>query len=635
MPQMNILNLVAFTQVPVTLNSKAVRGKIQYPKYMKTCLLKKECRKGFFQIIQTKFAIVAAAAFIASNTVVSLQADGAQGNVIYLDQGWSQADRDTYYQISQGSAVMSYDIFLNLEVADSQDLFRSDANSERFGLTPQAANPQTNPDGLPVGLSKTVINGGKWQGTFVGMNCAACHDTQLTYQGKKIRIDGGVGNNFDMEAFVYAVDDAMQATLNDTVKFDRLAARIGASSSEDKSELRRRFENQARVVHVYRTQILVTPFPWGPARMDAIALIVNRLTCSEPHIPQNWSTPLAPTKPPFLWNAPQGSWTQWRGVQQDPIGRNLTETMGVFMPLDLTSKTPEEGLFDSNAALTNLVKIEDLLSRLAPPQWPEDVFGKIDRQKAAEGKKLFAKNCAICHNSYPYTWTEPNKYGKSFVRVGLVPQKYVGTDPNQFEDLRPYALAAQLSPYLPPPFKDKELIPTGVLYNILQKAILDKALSKLTITDEQSVRMNGYREFPLPEPKQGLYKAAPREGVWATPPFLHNGAVPNLYEMLIPASQRTKKFYLGREFDPVKVGLDMTGKSGTYLMDTTLRGNSNAGHSFEDGPRGDGIIGPLLTEEQRWAIVEYLKSIPEAAGQVTPFGGPPDAKTEASKWNSY
>ena len=66
--------------------------------------------------------------------------------------------------------------------------------------------------------------------------------------------------------------------------------------------------------------------------MDAIGLIVNRLTSVQPEIPENWSTPLAPTKPPFLWNAPQGSWTQWRGVQQDPIDRNLTETMGVFMP---------------------------------------------------------------------------------------------------------------------------------------------------------------------------------------------------------------------------------------------------------------------------------------------------------------
>ena len=81
------------------------------------------------------------------------------------------------------------------------------------------------------------------------------------------------------------------------------------------------------------------------------------------------------------------------------------------------------------------------------------------------------------------------------------------------------------------------------------------------------------------------WKAAPRDGVWATPPFLHNGSVPNLYEMLIPASQRTKKFYVGRDFDPVKVGVDTSGNSGTFLLDTSLVGNSNAGHSFENGPR--------------------------------------------------
>jgi len=54
-------------------------------------------------------------------------------------------------------------------------------------------------------------------------------------------------------------------------------------------------------------------------------------------------------------------------------------------------------------------------------------------------------HCAGCHNAWPYTWTEPNKYGKRFIQVGLVPERHVGTDPNQFEDLRPYALTRQLA----------------------------------------------------------------------------------------------------------------------------------------------------------------------------------------------
>lgn len=79
-------------------------------------------------------------------------------------------------------------------------------------------------------------------------------------------------------------------------------------------------------------------------------------------------------------------------------------------------------------------------------------------------------------------------------------------------------------------------------------------------------------------------------------------SVPNLYEMLLPAAQRTTKFYLGRDFDPVKVGVDTSGKSGTYMVDTTLIGSSNKGHSFENAPLGNGVIGPLLTDEQRWEL---------------------------------
>jgi hypothetical protein len=549
-------------------------------------------------------------------------AQSSGDSVIYLDQAWSQADREMWYQISQGAEIISYDIFLNLEVAGNQELFRSDANSERYGLITQAANPRTNPDALPVGLTKTVVTEGRWKGETVGVNCAVCHTAQLTYQGKRIRIEGGVGNTFDFIAYSYALDDALQATLTDTAKFDRLAARLGASSPVAKSELRTRFTSDAERVHQYRTRVLIAPIPWGPGRIDAIGAIVNRVVSSTPGILENWSTPLAPTKPPFVWNSPQGSWTQWRGVQQDPISRNLTETMGVFMPMDLTSKTPQDGLFDSNAQILNLQKIENSLQRLAPPKWPEEVLGQIDRKKALDGKSLFVSICAGCHNAWPYTWTEPNKYGKRFFRVGLVPQTFVGTDPGQFQDLRPYAITAQLSAYLPAPYKGKDIIPTGALYGILDGAILDKALAQLKLTEAQTADLHGYREFPLPSPPVAVYKAAPRDGVWATPPFLHNGSVPNLYEMLLPAKERTKKFYIGREFDPVKVGLDTSGKSGTFLLDTSLPGNSNAGHSFEDGPLGNGVVGPLLTEEQRWAIVEYLKSIPEEAGRVTPFGGP-------------
>jgi hypothetical protein len=551
-------------------------------------------------------------------------AQTASEPVIHLNQAWSQDDREWYYHFSQGSAVISYDIFLNLEVADSQELFRSAANSERYGLIPEAANGM-NPDALPIGISKTTVSipiKGWPAGDYAGLTCAACHEGEWEYKGKHVRIDGGTGNRIDMMALTYALDDAMQATLSDPAKFGRLAARLGASSADAKVNLRKRFQMDADRIHQYRTRTLLAATVWGPGRMDAIGLIVNRLTADLPDIPENWSTPDAPTKPPFLWNAPQGLWTQWRGVQQDPIYRNLIETMGVYMPIDLTSKSPAQGLFQSHAAVLDLQRVENQLARLAPPSWPEDVFGKIDRDKAKAGKALFVSLCSGCHNSWPYTWTEPNKFGKRFVLVGLVPQSFVGTDPQQFRILRPYAITGQLSENLPGKLRGKELIPTGDLYYGTSRAVLETALSKLELNPEQQANLHGYRQYPLPKPPEDVYKAAPRDGVWATPPFLHNGSVPSLYELLLPAAQRTKKFYVTHQFDPVKVGLDTTATSG-FLVDTTLLGNSNAGHSFQDGPRGNGVIGPLLSDDQRWALVEYLKSIPEEPGRITPFGGPP------------
>jgi len=581
-------------------------------------------RRTYFQLIAAALSLSLAGT--SGSLLTAVNAQTGQQPVVYLDQAWSQADREWYYNFSQGSSAISYDIFLNLEVASSQELFRSDANSERYGLIPQAPNPRTNPDGLPIGLSKTpmpkAVMADDHTGDYVGLTCAACHNEQLYYKGKAIRIDGGTNNTFDLIAYVYALDDAMQATLKDPAKFDRLAARLKAPDAAAKSALRSRFESEAERVHAFRKP-LVSPVVWGPGRHDAIGLIVNRVTAILPNIPQNWSTPTAPTKPPFLWNSPQGLWTQWRGAQQVPIERNLVETMGVFMSIDLVAKDPSKGLFESNAAIRNLQEVENLLNRLAPPSWPEDIFGKIDREKAARGKSLFVVLCSSCHNAWPYTWSEPNKYGKRFVLVGLIPQSYVGTDPNQFETLRDYALTGQLAPYMLGPFKDKDLIPTGIMYFGTAKMVLESAIAKAQIPEADLPNLLGYRELPTPRPPERVYKAAPRDGVWATPSFMHNGSVPNLYEMLIPAKERSKKFCLGREFDPVKVGRDTACTSGTFEFDTELRGNSNAGHSFEEAPRGNGVIGPLLTEEQRWALVEYLKSIPETPGRVTPFGGPP------------
>ncbi len=548
---------------------------------------------------------------------------------VMLDQGWSPADRAAYHRTSQGSAVMPYALFLALEQADSTEPFRADAVSDRFGLITEPAEPATNPDGLPIGVVRTSVPTGRWKGDWVGLTCAACHSSELSYKGQKVRIEGGSNHAFDFAGYIGALDRALAATKRDAAKFERTAARLNATGADARAALRAQLDEAAGVVHTYIARDAAMATPSGPGRMDALTLIHSRVLAGATGLPENWEAALAPAKPPFLWNAPQSAWVQWSGVASDPFFRNATESMGVFVRQDLRSATPEEGLFESTVDVRGQLRIEELLRRLAPPQWPEQVFGPIDRAKADRGRGLFVENCAACHSTYPHRWSVPKVDGKRFIENALVPEVYVGTDPQQFKtpgfNRQPEYLTGALASRVAPPFKDAALAPSVAILSAGRKGVMDRAAEAAALTPAELVDAHGYRfEWESP-PTQPSYKAGPRDGIWACAPFLHNGSVPSLYDLLTPAKERPTKFLVGRDFDPVKVGVDTSGKSGTFEFDTAHVGNSNAGHSFENGPRGGGVIGRLLSDDERWAIIEYLKSIPTAPGQVTPYGGPEDA----------
>ena len=153
--------------------------------------------------------------------------------------------------------------------------------------------------------------------------------------------------------------------------------------------------------------------------------------------------------------------------------------------------------------------------------------------------------------------------------------------------------------------------------NILGLIIRDKYYADRGFSDAMRGCYEGFGMLDLPQVVSG-YKPRPLQGVWATPPFLHNGSIPNLYELLSPAYERSTKFYVGRrEFDPEKVGyrLDPLSKGG-FWFDTRLPGNFNTGHEFRSGyvPYDEnnpqvqyGVIGPELTPDQRYDLIEYLK----------------------------
>jgi hypothetical protein len=144
--------------------------------------------------------------------------------------------------------------------------------------------------------------------------------------------------------------------------------------------------------------------------------------------------------------------------------------------------------------------------------------------------------------------------------------------------------------------------------------IREKAYTERHYTDTQRADYDGFGILDMPQVLPS-YKPRPLAGIWASPPFLHNGSVPTIYDLLSPVSERPKTFLAGsREYDTRKLGLAQP--SGRYwTFDTSKDGNHNSGHEFNTGykpwkegdPPAHGLIGPLLTPDERLAIIEHLK----------------------------
>jgi hypothetical protein len=127
-------------------------------------------------------------------------------------------------------------------------------------------------------------------------------------------------------------------------------------------------------------------------------------------------------------------------------------------------------------------------------------------------------------------------------------------------------------------------------------------INKAAGVDQKKNRADACMSFKdNPADPKMVYKGRPLQGIWATAPYLHNGSVPNLWEILLPPAQRSKTFYLGtREFDPKNVGYEMAQSAdNSFRFDTSLPGNSNTGHDYGNDN---------LSDADRWALVEYMKT---------------------------
>lgn len=543
-------------------------------------------------------AAMAALAFLLPATV------NAEPEPIYLDQGWDDGLRELFYFTPQGSRIIPLAWFKALEQADGAGRFADPAHLAGFGLIP-APPSSLNPEGLPIGITSDPHEPAA-ELRQVGLNCAACHTGTVTVDGQPIRIDGGPAN-FDFDAFYAALARAVSATLHDEARFARFAAEVlGSGDPEAVATLRREFAGyQLRLAGdaVLRRPALASGF----GRVDALTQIVNSLAVRDQGEPQNLHPVAAPTSYPPVWLAPELEFVQWNPVASSPIARNAGQVLGVFGTTELRPGTAAP--FASTMLIDALYGFEAWVAALTPPAWDEAIMGPIDRELAARGAAIFAENCAICHNMAPYARTDPeeNHFGRTFIRIGRVDYRTVGTDAAYIESLS--RRLVRTNEVTAPLFEGAEVVPAPAFFVRMVGAAVEAAMEREGLTPEERAAYHGFRLRRTPSGVPEPYlppsftdlKAPPLAGVWATGPYLHNGSVPTVYELLSPPEERRPVFWTGgRELDRERLGFASEDAPGRFRFDTGLFGNGNQGHAFPPGAP--------LDPADRLAVIEYLKT---------------------------
>ena len=280
----------------------------------------------------------------------------------------------------------------------------------------------------------------------------------------------------------------------------------------------------------------------------------------------------------FAWMDRPG-WPQWGKGRTDPM--NLTKYFMTSMPLDDSAGQADmpsiwnlkarkgDGLFlnwscdtpavrsviiDSGLGLGaraddwflhRMEELDNFLSDLPPPRYPFPV----DTALAAAGQPIYREHCADCHDPGRPRTNKP------------IPIDEIGTD--------------------------------GQRMDTWTQAAADEAnrrVKALGINRPDLVKNFGYQSPPL-------------DGLWLRAPYLHNGSVPNLRELLEPEGKRRKVFYRGYDvYDPVNIGFETSSTDAERFgckLDTSKRGNGNTGHNY----------GTTLEQSEKQALLEYLKTL--------------------------
>lgn len=410
---------------------------------------------------------------------------------------------------------------------------------------------ETNPDGrvkdLPVGTSKR-----RYQGIDrVFVNCAVCHtSTVRAAPGKPaLLVSGMPAALFNMQAFETFF---FRCAADPKFSQEYLIPEIQRQGAD--LDLLDRYLVYPVAIAIMRDRVLALKGrfewvfqqkEWGPGRVDTFnsaKVIFN--------FPMHLLDPKeldAPADFPSIWlqrprREPRAMELHWDGNNTDMTERNKSAAFG-------TGTTPP------TIDIYRIKRVEEWILDARPPAFSE--LFPVDEALAARGAPVYKEYCAACHGASGRDFS-----GEYVGRV--TPIEAIATDRRRLDSYTNTLAVNQGTLYAGYPWRFTQFRKTF-----------------------------GYANMPL-------------DGLWLRAPYLHNGSVPSLRDLLEPAARRPAVFWRGNDvFDPLKVGFvsDLPEAAGRkfFRFDTAVAGNGNAGHEGR-------AYGTELSAADKAALVEFLKT---------------------------
>ena len=405
--------------------------------------------------------------------------------------------------------------------------------------------------------------------TFI--NCAVCHVSTVrdTPQSQPQIVLGMPANQFNLFAFQkFLFSCASDPNFRTDVVVPQIAALMGEQGQH--LGLLDRYLVYPVAISLMRERLsmlagrfgpLLDDTAWGPGRTDTFN--PNKVLFNFPLDRIAKRERNAAVDFPSIWlqKPRQGMQLHWDGNNVMSEERNKNAAFG-------TGTTPP------TIDLKAIGRIETWLLTAEPPKFSQP----IDTELASRGQPVYAEYCAGCHGAN----------GREFALRGADTSRACLQSGSDDELL-----------YAPQVGRITRIDDIGTDRRRLDSFSYELAVQLGTIYAGYPHRYCHYR-------KTFGYANAPLDGVWLRAPYLHNGSVPTLRDLLSPAAERPATFYRGDDvYDGQRLGFISTVASREgrkfFLYDTRLPGNSNIGH---DGAR----FGTSLTVADKDALIEYLKT---------------------------